>query len=125
VRQRASGSGPSTTGGDRALCDDPSMTGPQGVARAGTGDRTMRAVRLVRAGGSVVPRVVEVPAPAAPTGTHVLVRVAASSVNGSDLGLLHGGRLLRALGASRVAPGFDVAGEVIARGTGRDGLRRR
>ena len=51
----------------------------------------MRAVRLVRAGGSVVPRVVEVPAPAAPTGTQVLVRVAASSVNGSDLGLLRGG----------------------------------
>ena len=48
------------------------MTGPQGVARAGTGDRAMRAVPLVRAGGSVVPRVVEVPAPAAPTGTQVL-----------------------------------------------------
>ncbi|WP_448619411.1 NADP-dependent oxidoreductase [Geodermatophilus sp. URMC 65] len=92
------------------------MTAPRGAPRAGTGDRTMRAVRLVRAGGSVVPRVVEVPAPAAPTGTQVLVRVAASSVNGSDLGLLRGGRLFRALGGSRVAPGFDVAGEVVARG---------
>ena len=76
----------------------------------------MRAVRLVRAGGSVVPRVVEAPAPAAPAGGQVLVRVAASSVNGTDLGLLRGGRLFRALGAGRVAPGFDVAGEVVACG---------
>ncbi|WP_175479407.1 NAD(P)-dependent alcohol dehydrogenase [Geodermatophilus siccatus] len=73
-------------------------------------------MRLVRAGGSVAPRVVEVPAPAAPEGTQVLVRVAASSVNGTDLGLLRGGRLFRALSGGRVAPGFDVAGEVVACG---------
>jgi NADPH:quinone reductase-like Zn-dependent oxidoreductase len=78
--------------------------------------RSMRAVRLVRTGRSVAPRVVEVPAPAAPEGDQVLVRVAASSVNGTDLGLLRGGRLFRALGAGRVAPGFDVAGEVVGRG---------
>ena len=92
------------------------MTGPQGAAPAGTAHRAMRAVRLVRAGRSVVPQVVEVPAPAAPTGSQVLVRVAASSVNGSDLGLLRGGRLFRALSGGRVAPGFDLAGQVVACG---------
>ena len=84
--------------------------------RAVTGDRPMRAVRLVRAGGSLAPRVVEVPAPESPTGSQVLVRVAASSVNGSDLGLLRGGRLFRALSGGRVAPGFDLAGQVVACG---------
>ncbi|WP_448608448.1 NAD(P)-dependent alcohol dehydrogenase [Geodermatophilus sp. URMC 60] len=73
-------------------------------------------MRLVRAGGSVAPGVVEVPRPAAPARTEVLVRVAASSVNGTDLGLLRGGRLFRALSGGRVAPGFDVAGEVVACG---------
>jgi NADPH:quinone reductase-like Zn-dependent oxidoreductase len=86
------------------------------VGATGTGSRSMRAVRLVRAGGSVVPRVVAVPAPAAPAGTQVLVRVAASSINGTDLGLLRGGRLFRALSGGRVAPGFDLAGEVVACG---------
>lgn len=81
-----------------------------------TGDRSMRAVRLVRAGASVVPRVVEVPAPPPPAGSQALVRVAASSVNGTDLGLLRGGRLFRALSGGRVAPGFDLAGEVLACG---------
>ena len=81
-----------------------------------TGASPMRAVRLVRSGGSVVPRVVEVPAPAPPTGSQVLVRVAASSVNGTDLGLLRGGRSFRALGGGRVAPGFDLAGRVVACG---------
>ena len=81
-----------------------------------TGSRSMRAVRLVRAGGSVVPRVVEVAAPAAPAGSQVLVRVTASSINGTDLGLLRGGWRFRALGGGRVAPGFDVAGEVVACG---------
>lgn len=41
--------------------------------------------------------------------------MAASSVNGSGLGLLHGGRLFRALGGARVAPEFDLAGEVVTR----------
>jgi len=81
-----------------------------------TGNGSMRAVRLVRAGGSLAPQVVEVPAPAPPAGSQVLVRVAASSVNGTDLGLLHGGRPFRALGGSRVAPGFDLAGQVVACG---------
>ncbi len=81
-----------------------------------TRSRSMRAVRLVRSGRSVAPRVVEVPPPAAPAGDRVLVRVAAASVNGTDLGLLRGGRLFRALSGSRVAPGFDLAGEVVACG---------
>ena len=81
-----------------------------------TGSRAMRAVRLVRAGGSVAAQVVEVPAPAPPTGDRLLVRVAGSSVNGSDLGLVSGGLPFRVLGGSRVAPGFDLAGEVVACG---------
>jgi NADPH:quinone reductase-like Zn-dependent oxidoreductase len=44
------------------------------------------------------------------------VRVVASSVNGSDLGLLRGGLVFRALSGGRVAPGFDLAGEVVACG---------
>ena len=81
-----------------------------------TGRARMRAVRLVPAAGGVVPRVVEVPAPGAPSAAQVLVRVAAASINGTDLGLLRGGRLFRALSAGRVAPGFDLAGQVVACG---------
>ncbi|MEX5717307.1 NAD(P)-dependent alcohol dehydrogenase [Geodermatophilus maliterrae] len=73
-------------------------------------------MRLVRTGQTVAPRVAEVPAPAPPAGSQVLVRVAASSINGTDLGLLHGGRLFRASSGGRAAPGFDVAGEVLACG---------
>ena len=78
----------------------------------------MRAVRLTRssAGGGVVPRVVRIPEPGPPSGAQVLVRVAASSINGTDLGLLRGGRLFRSLAAGRVAPGFDLAGHVVACG---------
>lgn len=73
-------------------------------------------MRLVREGSVLLPRVVQVPAPGPPTGTQVLVRVGASSVNGTDLGLVRGGRLFRALSGGRVAPGFDLAGEVVDRG---------
>lgn len=76
----------------------------------------MRAVRLVPGPGGTVPSVVEVPVPAAPTGGQLLVRVVASSVNGTDLGLVRGGRAFRAIGAGRVAPGFDLSGEVAACG---------
>ena len=77
----------------------------------------MRAVRLGRPGPTgTLPRVVEVPAPGPPTGTQLLVRVVASSVNGTDLGLVSGGRLFRALSGGRVAPGFDLAGEVVGCG---------
>ena len=72
----------------------------------------MRAVRLRSGADGHVPQVVEVAAPSPPTGTQLLVRVAASSINGSDLGLLHGG----AAAAALIAPGFDLAGEVVACG---------
>lgn len=72
----------------------------------------MRAVRL--RGGA--PAVVEVAPPRAPTGRQLLVRVVSSSVNGTDLGLVRGGLAFRALSAGRVAPGFDLAGEVVACG---------
>ncbi len=75
----------------------------------------MRAVRLQPSGDDVRPRVVDVPEPAPPTGDRLLVRVAASSVNGTDLRLLGTGvpgAVSRRLGR----PGFDVAGEVLACG---------
>lgn len=76
----------------------------------------VRAVRLVAGPGGAVPAVVQVPAPGPPTGAQLLVRVAASSINGTDLGLVQGGWAFRALSAGRVAPGFDLAGEVVACG---------
>ena len=76
----------------------------------------VRAVRLAGGPRAAVAQVVDVPAPAPPTGTQLLVRVVGSSVNGTDLGLLTGGPAFRALSAGRVAPGFDLAGEVVACG---------
>ncbi len=76
----------------------------------------MRAVRLVAGPAGPVPRVVEVAAPPPPTGTQLLVRVVGSSVNGTDRGVVSGGRAFRALSGGRVAPGFDLAGEVVACG---------
>jgi NADPH:quinone reductase-like Zn-dependent oxidoreductase len=83
----------------------------------------MRAVRLVAGPTGTRPQVVEVAAPGPPTGTELLVRVVASSVNGTDLGLLRGGRAFRALGGGRVAPGFDLAGVVVACGPAVTGFR--
>ena len=83
----------------------------------------MRAVRLAPGPSGTRAHVVDVPAPPAPTGTQLLVRVAASSVNGTDLGLVRGGRAFRALGGSRVAPGFDLAGEVVSCGPEVTGFR--
>ena len=75
----------------------------------------MRAVRLIRSDGGVLPQVVDVPEPSPPTGDQLLLRVAASSVNGTDLGMLGTGAsaaMIRRVGR----PGFDVAGEVLACG---------
>ncbi len=75
----------------------------------------MRAVRLRPSGDDVRPRVVDVAGPPPPAGDRLLVRVAASSVNGTDLRLLGtgvAGAVSRRLGR----PGFDVAGEVLACG---------
>jgi NADPH:quinone reductase-like Zn-dependent oxidoreductase len=70
------------------------------------------AARFDRPGDPSVLRVDDVAEPDPPTGDRILVRVLASSVNGTDLGLRRGapggavfGRLTR--------PGFDVVGEVV------------
>lgn len=67
-------------------------------------------------GGPDVVSVDELPPPRPPRGDELLVRVAASSVNGSDLGLRRGG--MRVLSAARlpVRLGFDLVGEVVGRG---------
>jgi NADPH:quinone reductase-like Zn-dependent oxidoreductase len=75
----------------------------------------MRAVRLQGSGGSTVPVVEDVPEPAAPAGTRLLLRVEASSINGTDLGMLGSG-LTAAVIRRAGEPGFDVAGEVLACG---------
>ena len=71
----------------------------------------MLAVRFDRPGDAAVLRVDDVAEPGPPTGDRMVVRVAASSVNGTDLGLRRG-----APGAAvflrRIGLGFDVVGEV-------------
>jgi NADPH:quinone reductase-like Zn-dependent oxidoreductase len=61
-------------------------------------------------------RVDEVPDPRPPTGSELLVRVAASSVNGTDLGLARGGVPLGVLSRAPLVLGFDIAGVVEACG---------
>lgn len=76
----------------------------------------MRAV-VVGTSGRTSPRtakVVDLPRPGEPTGTQVLVRVAASSVNGTDLAVVDGA--FPTLPGRTSALGFDVAGEVLACG---------
>jgi chloroplastic oxoene reductase len=70
------------------------------------------AATFSRPGDPSVLRVDDVPEPGPPTGDRILVRVAASSINGTDLGLRRGvpgsavfGRMVR--------PGFDLVGEVV------------
>ncbi len=77
----------------------------------------MRAVRL-RSRGSP-PRLSvdhDVADPPAPTGTQLLVRVGASSVNGTDVGLARGGLPVARVRRTPLVLGFDVAGEVVACG---------
>jgi NADPH:quinone reductase-like Zn-dependent oxidoreductase len=76
----------------------------------------VRAVGFTRVGGPEVVEVVEVTEPPAPRGDQLLVRVRASSINGTDLGLRRGGMRVATLGRSPFVPGFDLAGEVVARG---------
>ena len=57
---------------------------------------SMRAARFVATPGGIGVRVDRVPVPRAPRGDELLVRVAASSVNGTDLGP-RGGRVPAAL----------------------------
>ncbi|WP_375388843.1 alcohol dehydrogenase catalytic domain-containing protein, partial [uncultured Amnibacterium sp.] len=76
----------------------------------------MRSVRIAGTGGPEVVRVVEVPKPRAPRRDELLVRVHASSINGTDLGIRRGALPL----ITRLRPafplGFDLAGTVVACG---------
>ncbi|MEF2278143.1 NADP-dependent oxidoreductase [Deinococcus sp. YIM 134068] len=71
----------------------------------------MRAARLHSFGPPSVLRVEEVAWPF-PVRDEVLIRVHASSVNGTDLRLRAGGLGFLAAGQLPLTPGFDVAGEV-------------
>lgn len=73
----------------------------------------MRAVRFHSFGEPEVLRVEQVPALRPPTGDRMLVRVEASSVNGTDLGLRRGDLKVATLGRMPFVPGFDIAGEVV------------
>ncbi|MEJ5946471.1 NADP-dependent oxidoreductase [Pseudokineococcus basanitobsidens] len=76
----------------------------------------MRAVRVHRTGGPEVVTVDDVPPPGRPTGQQVLVRVAASSVNGTDLGLRRGAAGPLTWGRLPMTLGFDLSGTVLACG---------
>ncbi len=77
------------------------------------GAEAVRAVRFRAFGGPEVLRVEDVPPPGPPTGDRMLVRVDASSVNGTDLGLRRGDLRIATVGRMPFVPGFDVAGEVL------------
>ncbi len=58
----------------------------------------------------------EVPVPRPPVRDQLLVRVAASSINGTDLGLLRGGMGVATMGRMPFTLGFDLSGTVEACG---------
>jgi NADPH:quinone reductase-like Zn-dependent oxidoreductase len=74
----------------------------------------MRAVRFPHPGDPSVLRVEEVADPAPPEGDRILVRVDASSLNGTDLGIRRDGA--PPVFGRHTQLGFDVAGEVLACG---------
>ena len=74
----------------------------------------MLAVQFAAVGDPSVLGVGEVADPGSPRRDEVLVRVAASSVNGTDLGLRRGDAKLLTWGRLPLVPGFDVAGTVLA-----------
>lgn len=73
----------------------------------------MLAVRFGEHGDPGVLHVDDVPAPRDPVRDELLVRVAASSVNGTDLGLRRGDLKVATWGRLPFVPGFDLAGEVL------------
>ncbi|BDP44417.1 oxidoreductase (plasmid) [Deinococcus aetherius] len=75
----------------------------------------MLAARFHSFGGPEVLRLEEVPWPH-PRGDEVLIRVRASSVNGTDLGLRRGGGPARLVARRPYTVGLDVAGEVAGLG---------
>ncbi len=76
----------------------------------------MRAVRIATFGGPEVLHVDEVPEPGPPERDELLVRVEASSINGTDLGFRRGALKIATVGRMPFVPGFDLAGEVLACG---------
>jgi NADPH:quinone reductase-like Zn-dependent oxidoreductase len=76
----------------------------------------VRAVRIATFGGPDVLRVDDVPEPGPPVRDELLVRVEASSINGTDLGLRRGALKIATVGRMPFVPGFDLAGEVLACG---------
>lgn len=75
----------------------------------------MLAARVHSFGGPEVLRLEEVPWPH-PDGDEVLIRVQASSVNGTDLGLRRGGGPISLVVRRPFTAGLDVAGEVVGLG---------
>lgn len=73
----------------------------------------MRAVRFAHFGDPSVLQVDQVPEARSPVADELLVRVAASSVNGTDLGLRRGDLKIATWGRMPFVPGFDLAGEVV------------
>ena len=76
----------------------------------------MLAVRFAELGDPSVLHVDEVPDPGPPTGDQLLVQVAGSSVNGTDVGLRRGEAKFATWGRLPLTPGFDVGGTVLACG---------
>jgi NADPH:quinone reductase-like Zn-dependent oxidoreductase len=76
----------------------------------------VRAARFHHHGDPSVLQVDDVPAPRAPTGDEILVRVLASSINGTDTGLRAGRARIATVGRLPFVPGFDLAGDVVACG---------
>lgn len=76
----------------------------------------MRSLRLAPPADPELVRIVEVPETRAPRGDELLVRVRASSINGTDLGITRGAIPV----ITRIRPafplGFDLAGVVVACG---------
>ena len=64
-------------------------------------------------GDPTVLSVDEVPPPGPPVGDEITVRVAASSINGTDLGLRRGDVRVATWGRLPFTLGFDLAGEVV------------
>lgn len=73
----------------------------------------MRAVRFAGYGGPEVLQVDQVPEPGEPVGDELLVRVHASSVNGTDLGLRRGQGKVATWRRLPFVPGFDLCGQVV------------
>lgn len=99
------------------------MVGRSRVRRAGDprswsrGDgHVVLAVQFTRFGTPSVLHVGEVREPRPPVGDELLVRVDASSINGTDLGLRRGEAKVATWGRMPFTPGFDLSGSVLACG---------